>query len=64
MKKLGVLLMTFLFAVSIVLGQTQKADKEKTKETKKEAKTERVALKKLEGSNVSTVAKTNFRFRL
>ena len=52
--------MTFLFAVSIVMGQTQKADKEKTKETKKEAKTERVPLKKLEGSNVNVVAKDNF----
>jgi len=60
MKKLGILVMTFLFAMSIVLGQTQKADKEKTKETKKEVKTERVALKKLEGSTVSTVAKSNF----
>jgi hypothetical protein len=60
MKKLGILVMTFLFAMSIVLGQTQKADKEKTKETKKETKTERIALKKLEGSDVSTVAKSNF----
>jgi len=60
MKKLVVLSMTFLFAMSIVLGQAQKADKEKTKETKKEAKTERVALKKLEGSDVSSVAKSNF----
>jgi hypothetical protein len=60
MKKLGILLMTFLFAMTIVLGQTQKTDKEKTKETKKEAKAERVALKKLEGSNVSMVAKDEF----
>ncbi len=60
MKKLVVLSMTFLFAMSIVLGQTQKADKEKTKETKKEAKAERVALKKLEGADVSTVARNNF----
>ena len=60
MKKAGILLMTFLFAMGVVLGQTQKADKEKTKDTKKEAKAEKVALKKLEGSNVSTVAKNNF----
>lgn len=60
MKKLVGLLMTFLFAMSIVLGQTQKADKEKTKEVKKEAKSERVPLKKLEGSTVSSVAKGNF----
>jgi hypothetical protein len=60
MKKLGVLLTTFLFAVTIVCGQTQKADKEKAKETKKEVKPERVALKKLGGSEVSPVAKRNF----
>jgi hypothetical protein len=60
MKKLAVLSMTFLFAMSIVFGQTQKADKEKTKETKKEVKAERVALKKLEGSDVNTLAKNNF----
>ena len=60
MKKLVFLSMTFLFTMSIILGQTQKADKEKTKETKKEAKTERVALKKLEGVDVSPVAKSNF----
>lgn len=60
MKRLAVLSMTFLFAVTIVLSQTQKADKEKTKETKKEAKADRVALKKLEGANVSTIAKGNF----
>ncbi len=60
MKKLVVLSMTLLFAMSIVFGQTQKTDKEKTKETKKEAKTERVALKKLEGVTVSTVAQSNF----
>ncbi len=60
MKKLVVLSLTLLFAMSVVLGQTQKAGKEKTKETKKETKTERVALKKLEGSTVSTVAQSNF----
>jgi hypothetical protein len=60
MKKLVVLSITFLFAMTILLSQTQKTDKEKTKETKKEAKVERVALKKLEGSNVSMVAKSNF----
>ena len=60
MKKLVVLTMTFLFAMTVVFGQTKKADKEKTKETKKEAKVERVSLKKLEGANVSTIAKGNF----
>jgi hypothetical protein len=60
MKRLAVLSMTFLFALSIVFGQNQKADKEKTKETKKEVKAERVALKKLEGTNVNSLAKNNF----
>jgi hypothetical protein len=46
MKKSGVLLLTFLFTMTIVLGQTQKAEK--------------VPLKKLEGSNISPVAKRNF----
>lgn len=59
MKKLGVLLMTFLFAISIVFGQTQKADKEKAKESKSVVKAEKVSLKKLEGSEVSPVAKRN-----
>ncbi len=54
--------MTFLFAMSIVLGQTQKEDKGKNKEPKKEAKAERVALKKLEGQAVSDLAKSNFSF--
>jgi hypothetical protein len=60
MKKLVVLSMSFLFAMSIVLGQTQKEDKGKNKEPKKEAKAERVALKKLEGSIVNPIAKSNF----
>lgn len=60
MKKLGLLLMTFLFAMTVVLGQAQKPEKEKSKETKKEAKAERVPLKKLEGTTVSPVAQRNF----
>jgi hypothetical protein len=60
MKKLAILSMTFLLTVAVTQGQTQKADKEKVKETKKELKTERVALKKLEGTNVSTISRQNF----
>ena len=60
MKKLAILSLTFLFTLAIVNGQTQKADKEKVKETKKEQKSERVALKKLEGTVVSNKAKIAF----
>jgi hypothetical protein len=60
MKKLAILSMAFLIVVPAVNGQAQKSDKEKTKESKKEAKVERAALKKLEGTIVSTVAKENF----
>jgi len=60
MKKLGILLMTFLFALSVVQGQTQKTEKGKTKETKKESKAERVPLKKLGGTVVNVNAKNNF----
>jgi hypothetical protein len=49
MKKLAILSMTFVFVLSIVQGQT--------KETKK---SDRVPLKKLEGTTVSTLAKNNF----
>jgi hypothetical protein len=57
MKRLAILSMTFLFCLSVIQGQTKEQEK---KETKKEQKTERVALRKLEGSNVSTIAKNNF----
>jgi hypothetical protein len=60
MKKLAILSGTFLLIVASAQGQTQKADKEKVKETKKEVKTERVALRKLEGKDVSVLAKDNF----
>jgi hypothetical protein len=60
MKKLAILSMTFLFTLSLVQGQTKQADKKNINETKKELKTERVALKKLEGTNVSTLAKKSF----
>ncbi|MGC1391988.1 MAG: hypothetical protein WA816_13210 [Bacteroidales bacterium] len=60
MKKLAILSITFLFAVSVLHGQTQTPDKAKTKEVKKEQKAERVALKKLEGTVVNEKAKSNF----
>jgi hypothetical protein len=60
MKKLAILSGTFLFVVAVAQGQTQKADKEKIKETKKELKTERVALKKLEGKKVSDLSISAF----
>jgi len=60
MKKLAILSGTFLVIVAVAQGQTQKADKEKVNETKKEVKTERVALRKLEGTKVGVLAKNNF----
>jgi len=60
MKKLAILTMTFVFAVSIAHGQAQKEEKEKVKETKKELKTERVALRKLVGNEPSVKARSNF----
>jgi hypothetical protein len=60
MKKLEVLLMAFMFAFIATAVQAQKAEKEKVKETKKEQKSQRVPLKKLEGKEVSSEAKLNF----
>lgn len=60
MKKLAILSLTFLFAVSVANGQTQTTGKENAKEVKKEKKTERVALKKLEGTVVSEKSKHSF----
>jgi hypothetical protein len=58
MKRLAILLVTFLFVLSAVhvQGQTQNA----SKETKKEQKTEKKELKKLEGVNVDPRAKSSF----
>ncbi len=60
MKKLTILSLVFLFSFSLVFGQTEKKDKEKIKEDKKELRTERVTLRKLEGTDVSVLAKDNF----
>jgi hypothetical protein len=54
MKKLTIVSLVFLFAFTIMQGQTKKD------ETKKEQKTERTALKKLEGTNVNEMAKKSF----
>lgn len=54
MKKLAIVSLVFLFVMSLVQGQT------KAPENKKEQKAERVALKKLEGTNVSEISKDNF----
>jgi hypothetical protein len=52
--------MTFLFTMSLMQGQTKQTEKKEIKETKKELKTERVALRKLEGNIVSARAKGSF----
>lgn len=54
MKKLAILSIMFLFAVTLVQGQTQKAVKE--------TKAERVALRKLEGTKVSVQSTSAFNF--
>ena len=53
MKRLAILSMTFLMALSVVHGQTKETQKKEAKESRKE-------LKKLEGTAVSTIAKNNF----
>ncbi len=60
MKRFAILSMAFLFTMSIVHGQTKQEEKKEIKDTRKELKTERVALKKLEGNVVSERAKNNF----
>jgi hypothetical protein len=60
MKRFAILSMTFMFAASIMMGQTTKTEKVQVKETKKELKTEKEALRKLEDNMVSDKAKTNF----
>jgi hypothetical protein len=61
MKKLVIISFTFLCAVTIVLGQAQSQDKEKTKDSRKGTKAERIPLKKLEGTTVSRVAMDVFK---
>jgi hypothetical protein len=56
MKKLAILFMTILFAFSVLHGQPQNSEQTPVKEPKAKM----VPLKKLEGTNVSEVAKRNF----
>jgi hypothetical protein len=63
MKKLTILLLTFLFAVTMLHGQAKETGKEKVKKPEKELKSERVALRKLEGTIVDSVSKDNFSIR-
>lgn len=60
MKKLAVLSFTALFAIAMNQSQAQESGKEQANSTKKEVKTERKALRKLEGNYVSEIAKSNF----
>jgi hypothetical protein len=60
MKKLAILIMLSVFGLYSVHGQALKEEKAKIKETKKELKSERVALRKLEGTIVSEKAKSSF----
>jgi len=60
MKKLAVLSMTVLFAFGVNQIQAQVTGSEQANVTKKELKSERKALRKLEGNNVSQYSKNNF----
>jgi hypothetical protein len=60
MKRLAILTIMILFVLSVVQVQSQNTPKEQKKEAKKEMKSERVALKKLEGKTVSPLAKDSF----
>jgi hypothetical protein len=60
MKKVLFFSIAVLFAASVVNGQGPKTGNGQNQETKKEVKSERKALRKLEGNNVSIVAKNKF----
>jgi hypothetical protein len=60
MKKVVFLLSTFLVAASLAMGQPQKTAEIKTGESGKERKAEKVALRKLEGNDVSSLSKNSF----
>ncbi len=60
MKKLALITATFMFTMGYAFGQPQMMEKKDIKEAKSEIKTERVALRKLDGNIVSTQAKENF----
>ncbi|MDP4223014.1 MAG: hypothetical protein Q8868_06845 [Bacteroidota bacterium] len=60
MKKVLIFLMTSLFAVSISMGQPAKTNKTNTREAKKETKSAKITLKRLEGTAVSAEARYKF----
>ncbi|MFA5972753.1 MAG: hypothetical protein WC780_10420 [Lentimicrobiaceae bacterium] len=61
MKKLAILTLTALLTIVVLPTQAQvKKENAQIKETKKELKTERKALRKLEGKEVNSVAKQQF----
>jgi hypothetical protein len=60
MKKLLFLSIVFLLAMSSAYAQNGNSDKEKVSESKKGQKSERISLRKLEGTEVSRESKDNF----
>lgn len=61
MKRLAIVLMTFLAAFSVVQAQYAIAEKGKAQDAKKETKTtNRAPLKKLSGDEISVVSKDSF----
>jgi hypothetical protein len=60
MKTLAILSMTFLLAGTVAWAQVQIAQKQLVKETKSELKTDRKALRKLDGTTVNVLAKDQF----
>lgn len=60
MKRIVILSAVLLFTLSAAIAQPKTTAKETSLEKKKETKTERVALRKLEGKEVSNVSKNAF----
>lgn len=61
MKKEAMLLSIFLVGASLAIGQPQETTETKAGEPEKEHKSERVALRDLEGNDISIMAKNSFR---
>ena len=60
MKKIAILSVAFLLAMSVTMGQTQNTAMVKKTEPKKEMKTEREPLRKLEGKIIPERVRTSF----
>jgi hypothetical protein len=60
MKKVAVLSITILFAMSMAMGRTVKPEKIQPSETKKEVKTARVPVKGPDGNEINSMARDNF----